>query len=100
MGVVAEGALTGANKSAVLVSRIRRIVNQPGGMPLSQALTGSEDELTRFIISNSLDAGAESVLRQQTPKIQQRVLDEGAIVGGNNKSAILISRIRRIQKDL
>jgi len=61
---------------------------------------GMHPKLNDFIRDNHLDAGAENVLRQQSPHIIQRVLDEGTIVGGVNRSAILISRIRRVQKDM
>jgi len=115
--VVSEGFLTGNNKSAVLMSRIRRIAS--GGAPPAEVTAavaarasqgmgsagggfgggGYEDNIARFARENNIDSGAEKVLREQRSAVQQLVLDEGNISGGN-RSAILISRIRRIERTL
>jgi len=52
-------------------------------------------QIHAFVEENNLDQGAENVLIGKSEDVQRLVLEEGPITGGNC-SAILISRIRRI----
>jgi len=107
--VMAEGIVTGRNKSAILVGRIRRCLCQPGA---SGALTNGSmappkgntdpsagfgrEQLEHFVQVNNLDPHAEKVLREQPSDIQARVVGEGPVTG-DNKSRIVMGRIRRSQ---
>eukprot|EP00927_Polykrikos_kofoidii_P046326 TRINITY_DN40555_c0_g1_i1.p1 TRINITY_DN40555_c0_g1~~TRINITY_DN40555_c0_g1_i1.p1 ORF type:complete len:552 (+),score=97.15 TRINITY_DN40555_c0_g1_i1:44-1657(+) len=97
--VISEGFLTGTNKSAVLMSRVRRVVEQAKEHfgHVSPAPAQSEDAIGAFARENALDSAAERALRDQPETVFQRVLDEGPITG-LNRSAIVISRIRRVQQ--
>eukprot|EP00406_Dinophysis_acuminata_P008107 CAMPEP_0179236650 /NCGR_PEP_ID=MMETSP0797-20121207/14036_1 /TAXON_ID=47934 /ORGANISM="Dinophysis acuminata, Strain DAEP01" /LENGTH=589 /DNA_ID=CAMNT_0020943911 /DNA_START=240 /DNA_END=2009 /DNA_ORIENTATION=+ len=105
--VIQEGFLTGSNKSAVLMSRVRRIVSglaaapdpPPLGGPGAQGGNALADQVTTFAYENQLDAGATNLLREQSEHVQRMVLEEGPITG-SNRSAILISRVRRIERSL
>merc|ERR1719230_837064 len=99
--VMAEGSLTGSNKSAVLMSRIRRIVDQRH-LPRSSggsALFGNSlrEQVEAFIRDNDLDDTASMALRDKPEPTLRRVLEEGPITG-SKKSAILMGRLRRINQ--
>merc|ERR1712217_299363 len=93
--VIAEGFLTGTNKSAVLMSRVRRINGTtiaPASAPRCRqavAAGGSAlaDQVTLFASENQLDTGAINLLREQSEYVQRMVLEEGPIMG-TNRSAI------------
>mmetsp|Transcript_43472 Transcript_43472/g.81635 ORF Transcript_43472/g.81635 Transcript_43472/m.81635 type:complete len:499 (+) Transcript_43472:63-1559(+) len=99
--VLEEGPLTGRNPSAVLSGRIRRIQEGGGKGGISRREefeavdNGEDDALSQFIRENSLDANARQKLHDQTPDVQQLVIEEGPLTG-RNPSAVLSGRIRRI----
>jgi len=97
--VICEGFLSGKNKSAVLMSRIRRAAEQvtKEAPPHSGSRSRHEDPISAFIRENTIDTGAAQKLRDQPADVQKRVLDEGPLTG-SNRSAILIGRIRRIRE--
>jgi len=93
--ILDEGPCTGANPSAVLMSRIRRVALDRGstGPPLSQ------EQLEKFVIENDVDTVAAQTLRDAAQEVQKRVVFEGPVTG-RNPSAIVASRIRRAQQEL
>jgi len=94
--IIDDGVCMGSNPSAVLISRVRRLLGQPGIGAPSGAVPGIEpaESLEAFIRENELDESAVKALMQVSSEVQQRVMAEG-IVTGRNKSAILVGRIRR-----
>lgn len=123
--VLQEGPVTGRNPSAILSSRIKRIIERGGpqfvprreepynagyGMMwpappvmhypparVSSAPTRvSVDEVRQFAVENRVDDQAIDALLEAPKYIQQAVLAEGGITG-RNPSAILLSRLRRAQ---
>jgi len=92
--ILREGPCTGANPSAVLMSRIRRLAIRRAAYapPLSPG------DVERFLQENEIDAAAAATLRDCDPEIQKRVVAEGQVTG-RNPSAIVASRIRRAQQE-
>mmetsp|Transcript_16500 Transcript_16500/g.24461 ORF Transcript_16500/g.24461 Transcript_16500/m.24461 type:complete len:180 (-) Transcript_16500:145-684(-) len=54
------------------------------------------DILGVFCRQNGIDNTVEQVLRQAAPELQQKVLEEGPLVGGGNPSTELINRVKRL----
>jgi len=92
--ILRQGQCTGANPSAVLMSRIRRLAVQRAAYapPLNPG------DLDRFLRENGIDESAGATLRDCDPEIQKRVVAEGQVTG-RNPSAIVASRIRRAQHE-
>jgi len=92
--ILGEGPCTGANPSAVLMSRIRRLAIQRAAYapPLNPG------DVDRFLRENEIDEAAAATLRDCDPEIQKRVVAEGQVTG-RNPSAIVASRIRRAQHE-
>jgi len=144
--VLSEGPCTGRNTSAILTSRIRRIIAGSGSAPPQQMWApqpamhgysnaqapqsamygygivqapqpalhgkgrydpygmspvpmwspGPEQAVHAFCAENDIDGKAFSALMEAPPHIQQAIMQEGHITG-RNKSAILLSRLRRAE---
>jgi len=92
--ILGEGPCTGANPSAVLMSRIRRLAIERAAYapPLNPG------DVDRFLRENKIDDAAAATLRDCDPEIQKRVVAEGQVTG-RNPSAIVASRIRRAQQE-
>jgi len=92
--ILREGPCTGANPSAVLMSRIRRLAIERAAYapPLNPG------DVDRFLRENEIDSAAAATLRDCDPEIQKRVVAEGQVTG-RNPSAIVASRIRRAQHE-
>jgi len=92
--ILREGPCTGANPSAVLMSRIRRLAVERAAYapPLNPG------DVERFLGENGIDNTAGTMLRECDPEIQKRVVAEGSVTG-RNPSAIVASRIRRAQHE-
>merc|ERR1712008_52889 len=92
--ILREGPCTGANPSALLMSRIRRLAMERAAYapPLSPG------DVERFLRENDIDAAAAETLRGCDPEIQKRVVAEGQVTG-RNPSAMVASRIRRAQHE-
>jgi len=92
--ILREGPCTGANPSAVLMSRIRRLAIERAAYapPLNPG------DVDRFLRENEIDAAAAATLRECDPEIQKRIVAEGQVTG-RNPSAIVASRIRRAQHE-
>jgi len=83
-GQVMEKYVTGHNKSAVVMRRIRDIASQP--------VSSLPDPVTVFVQDNQLDAQVEHALRSLPADLQSQVMEK--YVTGNNKSAVVMRRIR------
>lgn len=59
----------------------------------------SIDPVGTFIAENSLDAGAESALRELPPHVQEEIINEGPVTGTRNPSAVLFTRIKQVRSD-
>jgi len=92
--ILREGPCTGANPSAVLMSRIRRLAIERAAYapPLNPG------DVDRFLRENEIDESAAAILRECDPEIQKRVVAEGQVTG-RNPSAIVASRCRRAQHE-
>jgi len=114
--VLEEGAVTGRNKSAILMSRIRRAQSGGGGgsrapsrsqgglndhaAPPAQPKASEEDVATEamaFCEANGIEASALEELLSHSIEVQTAVMNEGNITG-RNPSAVLMSRIRRLEQ--
>mmetsp|Transcript_12562 Transcript_12562/g.24555 ORF Transcript_12562/g.24555 Transcript_12562/m.24555 type:complete len:653 (-) Transcript_12562:36-1994(-) len=92
--ILREGPCTGANPSALLMSRIRRLAMERA----AYAPPVSAGDVERFLQENDIDAAAAATLRECDPEIQKRVVAEGQVTG-RNPSAMVASRIRRAQQE-
>jgi len=92
--ILREGPCTGANPSALLMSRIRRLAMERAAF----APPVSAGDVERFVQENDLDAAAAATLRECDPEITKRVVAEGRVTG-RNPSAMVASRIRRAQQE-
>jgi hypothetical protein len=52
-----------------------------------------------FLANNGVDDIAAESLRNASTSVQMRVLERGDIEGGNNPSGILVSRLRKAQRE-
>mmetsp|Transcript_87868 Transcript_87868/g.273093 ORF Transcript_87868/g.273093 Transcript_87868/m.273093 type:complete len:256 (+) Transcript_87868:433-1200(+) len=100
--VVAQGPILGVNSSAILMVRVHKAEQQnmqpkmalprPGYMPV----VNPSDPISAFIAAYGVDSSAESALRALPPELQSQVISDGPL-RGMNASALLMSRIRRVQ---
>ncbi|CAK9061992.1 unnamed protein product [Durusdinium trenchii] len=98
--------ILGVNSSAVLMARIHKAEQMSRTRNLSlgntaavQAAHASGDVVTAFIMQYGVDASAEGALRALPIDAQRQVIGEGPL-RGLNASALLMSRIRRVQGSL
>jgi len=68
---------------------------QPQTMMAMQQPAVAADPLSGFCRQNGVDVAVEQVLRSAPLELQVRVMQEGALVGGN-PSEVLIQRVRRM----
>jgi len=104
--IMAGGPLLGVNSSSVLMARIHqaealsRTKNLSlGNTAAVQAAQASGDLVSAFIAQYGVDASAEGALRNLPADAQRQVIGEGPL-RGLNASALLMSRIRRVQGSL
>lgn len=104
--IMAQGPILGVNSSAVLMARIHKAEQMSRTRNLSlgntaavQAAHASGDLVTAFIAQYGVDASAEGALRALPMEAQRQVIGEGPL-RGLNASALLMSRIRRVQGSL
>merc|ERR1712136_635717 len=64
-------------------------------LPPMQQPAVAADPLSGFCRQNGVDVAVEQVLRSAPLELQVRVMQEGALVGGN-PSEVLIQRVRRM----
>lgn len=92
---VMEKTVSGNNKSAVVMKRIRDL-QQPDGVSARSAVMGDpHDPVHQFIIANDLDDGCTRALKDQPPEVVQEVISK--YVTGSNKSAVVMRRIRDLR---
>lgn len=103
--VVSQGPILGVNSSAILMARVykaeqqSRVVRAPLMMrPDALAAMASGDPVAIFIAQFGVDASAESALRSLPSELQRQVISDGPL-RGLNASALLMSRIRRVQSN-
>lgn len=77
---VMDKYVTGKNKSAVVMKRIRELQSSP------------PDLVAVFCAENDLDAEVEQALRAQPPQVREAVMQH--YVTGRNKSAVFMCRLR------
>jgi hypothetical protein len=89
--VLDRGAVTGRNRSVVLIRRIRQAEE---ALMESTNLEGQLEQLCATV-----DSHAGSALRGSTREVQRAVLRQGSVAGSKNPSAKLISRIREAEDE-
>lgn len=100
--VVAQGPILGVNSSAILMVRVHKVEQQHMQpklalpRPGSLAAAAAGDPIAAFISAYGVDASAESALRSLPPELQRQVISDGPL-RGLNASALLMSRVRRVQ---
>lgn len=92
---VMEAYITGGNKSAVVIGRIRNLESQ-GAVPIGGARVPMNDPVAAFIAEHNLDQQVSAMLREQPPDVCQEVISK--YVTGNNKSAVVVRRIRDLRQ--
>ena len=116
--VMFRGTLVGENKSALLTSRVRETerrfgrettralprplppIDPPQLLPRSQTSGYSmAEQVDMFVEKNAVDDTAAEILRNASSCVQMRVLERGDIEGGSNCSAVLVSRVRKAERE-
>jgi len=86
---VTQKYVTGRNKSAVVMKRIRDLAS-----PEALLAPTRPDPVAAFVQENELDAQVEQALRAQPTHVQEAVMEK--YVTGGNKSAVVMRRIRDV----
>jgi len=104
-----RGPLTDArNPSAVVLSRLRSIKtaekNQrfgslPPGKP-KMDLGNLQREISKYVRDNELDERAESSLKEADEPVLRELLSAGPLTDARNPSAVVMARLKEIQRDL
>jgi len=104
-----RGPLTDArNPSAVVLSRLRSIKtaekNQrfgslPPGKP-KMDLGNLQREISKYVRDNELDERAESSLKEADENVLRELLSAGPLTDARNPSAVVMARLKEIQRDL
>lgn len=94
--VLEAGPLTDAkNKSAAIIGRIGKAKK---GRLFAGGLGGGgglKDAVEKFLQDNDVDEKAANELRNENHAVKRMVLEEGGLDTANNKSAVVMQRIRR-----
>lgn len=99
--IIAEGPVLGVNASAILMVRVHKAERE--GMPFRLLVVpprprfaGGSDPVDAWINQYGVDISAENAFRALPPELQRYVINEGPL-RGMNASALLMSRVRRVQ---
>lgn len=86
------------NKSSTIMGRISKA--KWGGLAGSgkRAVSFQAGDIENFIAENGVDEKAATMLMNESPSVQQAVLDAGSLQGSRNASASLIGRIKKIKE--
>lgn len=100
--VVAEGPILGNNASAMLMLRVQKAEQLSRSTSHVQmvrsdtvAAARGGDPIAAFVVQYGVDQSAEVALRALPLELQRAVINDGPL-RGNNASALLMSRIRKV----
>jgi len=88
------------NPSSVLQSRIRECGGSSYGTDDRRYQPSLADDVQDFIRSHAIDDRVAEVLMNQSPSVQQTILDKGSLTDLRNPSSALMARIKVAQQQV
>jgi len=96
-----RGPLTDArNPSAVLLSRIRSIRAAQNNPHVANRSAFMQHEISKFVSENDLDSRAEAALKEHDDNVLKELFNRGKLTDARNPSAVVLSRLKEIKRDL
>jgi len=97
-----RGPLTDArNPSAVLLSRIRSIRAAQNNPNVNNRSAYMQHEISKFVSENDLDSRAEAALKEHEDNVLKELFNNrGKLTDARNPSAVVLSRLKEIKRDL